>query len=245
MKKCLKGGYSLIWSVALLSAVPGLAKADFMGELVAKFPSVKGAKVETAWPGFHSVVRGQEVLFVKDDLSILVNGDVVDLNAGISLTKQLREANKPFVDVTKFDVNDAIHLGTGSSKVFVFSDPDCPFCKQLQHELEGLKNTQVLIFPFPLVSLHPGAAAVAESIWCNQDRTKSWNDYVLKGIQPPSAQCSNPIGRNLALGEQLQIQGTPAIFFEDGSMVPGAIPLARIEAMVAQANARTQAKAAQ
>jgi thiol:disulfide interchange protein DsbC len=37
----------------------------------------------------------------------------------------------------------------------------------------------------------------------------------------------------LALGQKLRIQGTPAIFFADGSRIPGAIDTKTLEAKLA------------
>ena len=56
---------------------------------------------------------------------------------------------------------------------------------------------------------------------------------MLLGNKPERATCDNPISRNLALGEKLHIEGTPALIFADGTLVPGAIPAERIEAQFA------------
>jgi thiol:disulfide interchange protein DsbC len=63
---------------------------------------------------------------------------------------------------------------------------------------------------------------------------------LLEGKKPKFATCDNPISRNLAIGEEHQIQGTPALIFEDGTVIPGAIPLARIEAQIAAAKGAKQ-----
>jgi thiol:disulfide interchange protein DsbC len=67
---------------------------------------------------------------------------------------------------------------------------------------------------------------------------------MLKGVAPdatnPSA-CANAqassqitaqVQRNLALGQKHRVEGTPAIFFEDGKRVPGAMSLDQIEAVL-------------
>lgn len=235
--------YMLEILVAFALVLPCAVRAEFSDELLARFPAARDAKIQVAWPGFHAVVRGQEVVFVKDDLSILVTGDVVDLNTNTSLTKTLLEANKRPIDVTLFQTEDAISFGSGPAKLYVFSDPDCPYCQQLEHELEGLKGVQVLVFAFPLPGIHPHAASIAESVWCANDRAAAWKDYLLRGIQPKAKNCDNPIARNLELGLKMQVQGTPAIIFEDGTLVPGAIPLARIQSQLQLSNAKL-AKAA-
>ena len=230
----MKQFFRLCFLLAGISATLA-AHADFEKDLVERFPSVAGGKIERSFPGFWSVTKGSDVVFIRDDLSILINGDVVDLATNKSLTAQLREANKPKLNISELNLNDAIKFksGSGARRLFVFSDPDCPYCRQLETELDKLTDVQVFIFPFPLTSLHPNARVISESIWCQLDRTTAWKGYLLKGKNPTFSTCDNPISRNLALGTKFQIQGTPALIFEDGTVIPGLMPAARIEAQLA------------
>lgn len=228
MKQFLKISFLLASITTTLAA-----HADFAKDLVERFPNVAGGKIERAFPGFWSVTKGSEVVFIRDDLSILINGEVVDLVANKSLTAQLRAANKPKLDISELKLEDAIKFGSGSRRLFVFTDPDCPYCRQLETELDKLTDVQVFVFPFPLTGLHPNARVVSESIWCQIDRATAWKSYLQKDKNPTFATCDNPISRNLALGAKYQIQGTPALIFEDGSVIPGLMPAARIEAQLA------------
>ena len=230
---------SILLSFLLASGV-SLAHADtssveFAKKVNEKFPATAGAKIEPAFPGFWSIVKGTEVLFVRDDMSVLIPGDVIDLKTNQSLGASLRAANKPHISPKDFDIKDAIKLGTGSRRLYVFSDPDCTYCRQLEPQLAKLSDVQIFVFPFPLVGLHPNARTVAESIWCQKDRAAAWRAYLLGGAAPAVATCDNPVSRNLILGDRLQIQGTPAMVFEDGTVVPGAIGAERIEAQLAAA----------
>ncbi len=206
------------------------ASSTFEDQLLTQFPSSVGSKIAPAFPGFHSVVKGTEIIFLSDDLSILIKGEVVQLKDGKSLTASLANANKPLLDITKLDLKDAIEFGLGSKVVYVFTDPDCPYCKQLEFELKKLSDTKVYIFLFPLISLHPNARMVAEAIWCAPDPKNAWRDYLLNGVKPKPATCTNPIDRKLTIGQQFQIQGTPTIIFADGSFIPGVVPALRIQA---------------
>ena len=233
---------------------PITSPASFDEQLLRRYPSSAGSTTAPAFQGFHSVVKGSEVIFISDDLSILIKGDVIQLKDGVSLTASLTpastatsiQANKPLIDISKLDLNDAIAFGQGSKAIYVFSDPDCPFCKQLEPQLSKLVDTKVYIFPFPLTSLHPNSKAVSQAIWCSPNRAKAWREYLSKGVMPkhasstlssfsatsptPASSCPTPIERNLALGQSMQIQGTPSIIFSDGSMIPGAVPAERIAA---------------
>jgi thiol:disulfide interchange protein DsbC len=68
----------------------------------------------------------------------------------------------------------------------------------------------------------------ANNVWCAKDQATVWTDWMNKGIEPPAATCETPIEKNLALGQKLAVQGTPAIFFESGSRVNGYVPAARL-----------------
>lgn len=221
--------------ISLLAGAAVAAHADFAEDLAKKFPATAGAKIEKSFPGFYSVSKGSEVVFVRDDMTIMINGDVIDLVGQRSITAALKDLNKPKLDVSSLNTQDAIRFGEGKNKLYIFSDPDCPYCRQLERDLIKLTDTQVFIFPFPLTSIHPNARVIAESIWCSSSRASAWRDYLLLGKKPDFKTCDNPISRNLALGETYQIQGTPALIFEDGSIVPGAIPLQQIEARIAAA----------
>ena len=221
-----------------LFALTAYADTDFEQKLNSKFPGTEGAKIAPAFAGFYSVVKGNEVLFVRDDLSVLINGDVIDLATNKSLGSQLREANKPKINVADLNLKDAIKIGNGSRKLYVFSDPDCPFCHQLEDELVRVKDVTIYVFEFPLESLHPNARKMAENIWCSKDKGQAWRDYLRNNTQPADAKCDNPIARNIEIAQKFQILGTPALIFEDGTLVPGAIPADRIEGQLAAARVK-------
>ena len=71
-------------------------------------------------------------------------------------------------------------------------------------------------------------------IWCAEDRTKAWQDFMHQGNLPTGgkATCENPVARNVKLGESLGINGTPALIFADGQIVSGAQPKEEIEKLL-------------
>jgi len=61
---------------------------------------------------------------------------------------------------------------------------------------------------------------------------------MIDGVVPPkptTACDTTAIDRNSAFGRKHRINGTPAILFEDGRRVPGAMPAAEVEKRLAEA----------
>jgi thiol:disulfide interchange protein DsbC len=123
----------------------------------------------------------------------------------------------------------------------VFSDADCPFCHKLEEEMKGLDNVTIYTFLFPIDQLHPQAAQKSKQIWCSPDRTKAWDEFFEAGKLPDNkGDCANPVAATQALGAKLKIQATPTMILADGSLVPGAVPLARLEAEMKEAEAEAK-----
>lgn len=205
-------------------AVTATDKA-FEADFLKRFPYAVGAVIKPAFKGFYSVVKGQDLFYISDDMNTIVKGDVTDLKTGVNLTKKLSYQALPRVSsatLSKLDIRNAIQFGSGTKSLYVFSDPDCTYCRQLQSEIGKLKGVTVYVFPLPISELHPRATDVAISIWCSSDKTKAWDDYLLKRIAPTDAKCMNPVSTNKAYAEKLAIYGTPTIIFPDGRMLPSA-----------------------
>lgn len=215
---------------------------EFEDRLHSKYPTTVNSSVTRAFPGFWSVVKNGEVVYINDDLTYLINGEVIDLETKQSLTQQLKAESRPKIDVSRLPITNAIKISEGKHKIYVFSDPDCPYCKRVEASLNQVDDVAVYVFPYPLVSLHPNAENVAINIWCQPDKSKAWRDYVEHTQLPSSLTCENPISKNIQLAETLGINGTPALIFEDGTLVPGAIDTDQIKQIVSQINSKGSEK---
>ncbi|MBF1164196.1 MAG: DsbC family protein [Dechloromonas agitata] len=133
---------------------------------------------------------------------------------------------------TRFEqlpLSDAIKTvrGAGQRRVAVFSDPSCPYCKQLEVELANLDNVTIYTFLLPFLGETKPIA-----VWCAADRAAAWRRLMLDGddsLLNASTACDHPIGRNLALARQLGVQGTPTLIWADGSRSEGFVGRAVIE----------------
>lgn len=220
---------------------------DVEKRLKEQYPATKITAVrETPVQGVYEVAMGRNVAYTDASGRYMIFGHLYDMKEQKDLTAQrLDEINK--IDVSALPLSDAIKTvkGDGSRKLYVFSDPDCPFCQRLEREtMPKLDNVTIYTFLYPLEELHPDAKRKAETIWCAKDRAKAWDDFMKSGKLPDQVtQCDNPVERNIRLGGSLGINGTPTIIMGDGAMVPGFVPASELERRLA-AGAPQHAKTA-
>jgi len=179
--------------------------------------------------------RGPQIVFATPKGEFLFVGDLLDVAKKTNYTEDRTEAlmrvpfdSLPLEKAIKIVKGDG---GNGTRKLAVFSDPDCPFCRKLEHEIKKIDNLTLYIFLLPIA--HPDAVPKSKAIWCAKDRAKAWNDYMFKGELPKgAADCKTPVDATMDYGAKLRISGTPTLIFADGRRVDGYIPAARIEELL-------------
>ena len=214
-----------------------------MGTLKQKYPKTSFKSVAaTHLPGVYEVVMGKNIAYVEPSGRYFIFGHLFDMETQKDLTEEKRPVlqstdTSDKIDVRALPLADAIKSvrGNGERRLYVFSDPDCPYCKQLENALASVDNVTVYTFMFPIDSLHPAAKAKSAGVWCAKDRAKAWNDLMTRNMVPTGT-CETPIDRNVALAEKLSIRGTPTLIFADGSLIPGALNAERINQLLAQVN---------
>jgi thiol:disulfide interchange protein DsbC len=199
----------------------------------------------TDMAGLYEVLADDRIVYVDPQVQYLFMGSIYDLASKQNLTdERYRKLNRIAFDSLPFDQSIKRVRGDGSRRFAIFSDADCPFCERIEKELAGMSNVTIYTFPFPIDSLHPSSGQKSRQIWCSADRAKAWDDWFQTRKLPDNkGDCANPVAANQALGERLHVSATPTIVFADGTMVPGALPLAQLEQMLAKAE--VDAKAAQ
>ena len=132
-----------------------------------------------------------------------------------------------------------VRQGTGKRKVAIFADPNCGYCKRFERDLLSAKDVTIYTFLYPV--LGEDSTDKSRAIWCTKDAQATWRAWMIDGKTPPKTMgaCdSAAIDRNVAFGQKYRISGTPAIIFEDGRRVPGAISAAQLEKALAEAKPR-------
>jgi thiol:disulfide interchange protein DsbC len=197
---------------------------QLLGSMVDKVNSVEFAEVPGMWVA--EVEKDQKKLPVYIDFSkqYLVSGNVIRLNDKQNLTRQ-RSVRMNSVDVSKIPLADALLLGkpAAKTKVIVFTDPECPYCRKLHEELKEVirRDPEVafLIKLFPL-KMHPNAYDISKSIVCNN--SMEYLELSFAGKPVPAPNCEIPvIDQTIALAGELGIRSTPTLVLPDGRVIPG------------------------
>ncbi|MFN3790108.1 DsbC family protein [Massilia sp.] len=199
-------------------------------------PRLGGAKIEsireTPYSGLYEVRVAGDILYTDKKGDYLFIGHVYDTKTSTNLTRaRIEEVNKIKFSDLPLELALKQVKGNGKRVIAVFEDPNCGYCKRLrQTTLKEIDNVTIYTFMYNILS--EDSFVKSKNIWCAADRVKAWDDWMINNKVPPTAPagCESPNDQVVALGQKLRIQGTPAIFFTDGSRIPGAIDLKGLEA---------------
>jgi thiol:disulfide interchange protein DsbC len=190
--------------------------------------------VKTPYAGMFEVRVGGDILYTDEKAQFLFIGNVFDSKNGTNYTKaRTDEFNK--VKFSELPLDSAIKMvkGDGKRVIAVFEDPNCGYCKQFRKTLAGMDNITVYTFMYNILAEE--SKTISKNVWCSADRNKAWDDWMLHGKAAPTAaaNCNNPNEKVFALGQKLRVNGTPAVFFTDGTRVPGAMDAKGLESRLA------------
>jgi thiol:disulfide interchange protein DsbC len=189
----------------------------------------------SAIPGLLEAEIDTSVFYVTPDGKHIVLGDLVDTQTRSNLSDQRRQTLIAKA-VQALPEKNMIVLPVQNARrtITVFTDVDCVYCRRmhLQDAAElGRQGVKVRYILFPRQG--PGSETYkrAVAVWCAADRVKAVGD-AKAGKQIEMKSCANPVDENLALAEKLGVNGTPAIFLDDGRRTPGYVPAQRLLALM-------------
>ncbi len=122
---------------------------------------------------------GDTIVYSDPSGDYLILGSMMDAKTRSNMTTDRMNAlnSIPFEQLP-FAKAIKVVKGNGKRSVAVFSDPDCPFCHQLEDTLAKMTDVTIYTFLYPIASLHPDAANKARNIWCAQDKSAVWTQWM-------------------------------------------------------------------
>ncbi|MHB1250074.1 MAG: DsbC family protein [Polaromonas sp.] len=237
----------LLKFIALLCLMAGSLNAAFAQEaairknLAERLPGF--AKIDevskTPMSGLYEIrINGSDIFYTDAEGNFLLQGNLIDTRGKRNLTGE-RIEKLSTIDFDALPYKDAFTIvrGTGIRKLAVFEDPNCPYCKRLERDLEKVNDVTIYLFLYPI--LGQDSIEKSRNIWCAKDKSQAWINWMVREQPAAKASCdTTALERNVEFGKKYRITGTPTMFFADGSRVPGAISAQQIEKSLASAKAQ-------
>ena len=212
----------------LASILAGQALADEASVKRGVEARFEGVKIEsvtrTPYSGVYEIVVGDSIFYTDEKVSFFFRGDLIDARSQRNLTEE-RQQKLSAIRFEDLPLDLAIKQvrGNGKRVVAIFSDPFCPYCRNLDRALMREDDITIYTFLFPI--LRAESPDKARTIWCSPDRAKAYYDFMLNGREPAaSSKCSAPVDKWLALGRKVGVRATPTSFAMNGQRIMGARP---------------------
>lgn len=196
----------------------------------------------SAFPDLYEVkLASGELLYTNANGSHFVVGEVyrVETNGGlVNLTEENKKIGRveQLKTVAREDMVIFPAKGEKKAHVTVYTDVDCFYCRKLHKEMKAIteQGIEVRYLAFPRAGAGSKAHQTMESIWCAaEDQRGKLMTQAKSGASIPATVCENsPVIAQWQLGQQMGVNGTPALVLEDGTMVPGYVPAPQLAKML-------------
>jgi len=213
--------------------------ADLLKDVVRDVKGIGFARV----PGLFAVsVKGKDgrsgLVYIDFSKSYIISGVTIGIADKKNISK-IELMNLSRVDTAAIPVADSLIVGNpkAEKKVFLFTDPQCPFCKKLHPELKKVVQSDPRVVFFikmlPLVSLHPDSLRISKAIMC--EKSVKLLETSFEGGKIPDPACdSDIIDRTVKLARELGIGSTPTLVLPDGRVAPGYRPAKEILKLISE-----------
>lgn len=221
----------LLWTASAEAAEDAELEA-VRAKISTKFESVDAEDI-TPSPidGWYTIQKGSVVAYVSADGRYLLQGDIIDLDKEVNLTEISRNESRRDL-VASLDDERSIMFSPAEVKhtVTVFTDVDCTYCRKLHSEIDDYleKGIQVRYVLYPRNGPASKAWSTSEDVWCARDRNAALTAAKLDRSFETAKCDTSVVSEHYTLGRDIGLSGTPAIVFEDGTLVGGYLPPAAL-----------------
>jgi thiol:disulfide interchange protein DsbC len=171
------------------------------------------------------------LLYVSDDGRYLFQSQPYDTRAkGPANSEGLLGYRRDLL--AKANHGDRIVFAAPNAKytISVFTDIECGYCRKLHQDIAELNRNGISVeyLAFPRMGL--GSKDYTDMIFGLVCSGSPPGANAKRGGSVPAKNCTNPVAMQYALGQQLGVNGTPAIFAPDGTQLGGYLPPAQLRA---------------
>ncbi len=111
----------------------------------------------------------KDIVYLTKDGQYIIFGSIIGKDIENITKKRLDELNR--VQFSRIPLEDAIAIkkGSGSKKLVMITDVDCPFCRKAYEYLMTQNDLSLYVFLFPL-DIHPRAFDKSIRVLCAKDK---------------------------------------------------------------------------
>lgn len=188
---------------------------------------------------FEAQLADGNIVYFDEKAGHLLIGTMLDVKTRENLTQKKINALAK-INWKDLPLKNAIKevRGNGKRMMVVFSDPNCPYCKKLEQEIEKLENVTVYTFLIPILSAD--SKVKSDNIWCSKDKIKTYKNWMLNGTIPESKTCKTPVEENGNFAKSLKVQSTPTVYFPNGERSMGWVEAKALEGLLVKGNEKTK-----
>lgn len=221
----------LLYITLTLSAFNTVADEQVEARLVKSlqqvFPDIDISRVNsTPIDNLYEVMIGSDVVYITGDGRYVLKGDLIDMQERRNLSEDLRSQSRADL-LKKIPESEYIEFAPKNSKdiIYVFTDVDCSYCRKLHKDVPELNENEITVryLAYPRSGVGSSTYQKMINVWCAEDRPQALTD-AKNGRPAKASDCKNPVAHQHALGREMGVRGTPAIFLESGRAVPGYMP---------------------
>lgn len=189
-------------------------------------------------PGLFEALVGTQVLYVSKDARFVVNGDIIDIAKRQNVTEAKRTGARAKLIGAVDESTMVVFTPTKPVKhtITVFTDIDCGYCRKMHKEMADYldRGIRVRYLAFPRSGPNTESYYKWVSVWCSGERRKALTD-AKNGIDAPRKECTNPVDAHMKLADDFGVSGTPTIVLDNGEVLPGYVPAAKLLPMLESA----------
>jgi len=200
------------------------------GTLLKDIGTVKAVKPAPV-RGLYEVTLEREgqtgVAYLDYGKKHLIGGQIFEIASRRLAGAPVESPRLERLDPAQLKTDAALVMGNpkGKKRLFVFTDPECPFCAKMHTELKKLAALEpelaIYIKLYPL-KMHPNAYDKARVILGRKSLAMLEKSFAGGELPAPGAKdAKKPVDDTMRFAESVGINSTPTLVLPDGRMLPG------------------------
>ena len=205
--------------------------AGLLTGLVDKIHKVEFSQVPGLWKVDVEGKGQRGIIYIDFSKDYTLSGRIIRLDDWTEVVEGV-SAEPRRADPADVPLADAILLGSreATTKVIVFTDPKCPYCRKLHEELGKIivEKPDIAFYMklFPLAS-HPESYGIAKAVICDNSLSLLEESFAGKKVPEPSCE-TDAVDKNVELAKKLGITSTPTLILPDGRILAGFKPAEKL-----------------